>query len=63
MLVLTRCPSRGDQATICIGDGVEITVLAIEGDCVRLAVTAPLPPSVVVTAPPGLRPLGLPRPS
>ena len=56
MLVLTRCPNRGDQATICIGHQVEITVLAIDGDVVRLAVTAPLPPSVTVTALPESRP-------
>lgn len=55
MLVLTRCPNRGDQATICIGHQVEITVLAIDGDYVRLAVTAPLPPSVRVTALPDPR--------
>ena len=56
MLVLTRCPNRGDQATICIGGQVEITVLAIDGDNVRLAVTAPLPPSVTVKALPESRP-------
>ena len=41
MLVLTRCPGRGNQATICIGPDMEITVLGIDGDEIRFAVTTP----------------------
>ncbi len=41
MLVLTRCPGKGNQATICIGQDMEITVLAIEGEEIRFAVTTP----------------------
>ena len=50
MLVLTRCPGRGNQATICIGPDMEITVLAIEGDQIRFAVTTP--PSCCVSPDP-----------
>ena len=41
MLVLTRKPDSGDSSTITIGDGVEITVLEVRGDQVRLGITAP----------------------
>lgn len=37
MLVLTRKPSQG----IMIGDGVEIQVLSVAGEKVRLGITAP----------------------
>lgn len=37
MLVLTRKPSQ----SIMIGDGVEIQVLAVAGEKVRLGITAP----------------------
>ncbi len=46
MLVLTRCPGRGHLATICIGQDVEITVQAIEGDEVRFLVATPSPGSI-----------------
>ncbi|MBN1422654.1 MAG: carbon storage regulator CsrA [Planctomycetes bacterium] len=37
MLVL----SRGPEQTICIGDDVEVTVLDVRGDCVRIGIRAP----------------------
>ena len=48
MLVLTRCPGQGSKATICIGHDVEITVLGIDGDQIKVAVTAP--PSISIAA-------------
>lgn len=47
MLVLTRCPGRGNQAVICIGHDIEIVVLGIEDDQVQVAVTAP--PSLTIS--------------
>jgi len=37
MLVL----SRGPEQAICIGEDVEVTVLEVRGDCVRLGIRAP----------------------
>lgn len=37
MLVLTRKPGQG----IMIGDGIEVRVLSVAGDKVRLGITAP----------------------
>ena len=46
MLVLTRRSQSGEQSTICIGQGIEITVLEVRGDQVRLGVDAPRSVSV-----------------
>ena len=46
MLVLTRRSENGDQSTICIGQGIEVTVLEVRGDQVRLGVDAPRSVSV-----------------
>jgi len=41
MLVLTRRPELGDQSKIRIGDDIELTVVEVRGDQVRLGVEAP----------------------
>ena len=41
MLVLTRKPEHGDESIIIIGDAVQIKVVAVKGDQVRLGITAP----------------------
>ncbi len=41
MLVLTRRPELGDQSKILIGDDIEITVVEVRGDQVRVGVEAP----------------------
>ena len=46
MLVLTRRPELGDQSKIRIGDDVELTVVEVRGDQVRIGVDAPKDVSV-----------------
>lgn len=46
MLVLTRKVDAGDQSVIRIGDDIEITVVEVRGDQVRLGVQAPREVSV-----------------
>jgi len=41
MLVLTRQLNAGDKATICIGADIEITLVEVKGDQVRIGVQAP----------------------
>ena len=41
MLVLTRRAELGDQSKISIGDEIELTVIEVRGDQVRLGVEAP----------------------
>ena len=41
MLVLTRQLNAGDKSTICIGKDVEITLVEVRGDQVRIGVQAP----------------------
>jgi len=41
MLVLTRRPELGDHSRIRIGDDIELTVVEVRGDQVRLGVEAP----------------------
>ena len=41
MLVLTRRPELGDQSKILVGDEIEITVVEVRGDQVRVGVDAP----------------------
>lgn len=41
MLVLTRKPDAGDQSKITVGGDIEVTVLSIHGDQVRIGVDAP----------------------
>ena len=41
MLVLTRQLNAGDKATICIGTDIEITLVEVKGDQVRIGVNAP----------------------
>ena len=41
MLVLTRRPELGDQSRIRIGDDIELVVVEVRGDQVRLGVEAP----------------------
>jgi len=46
MLVLTRRVDEGDRSTICIGQDVEVTVVEVRGDHVRLGVKVPRDVSV-----------------
>ena len=46
MLVLTRRPEMGAQSKIIIGHDIELTVVEVRGDQVRLGVTAPKDVSV-----------------
>lgn len=46
MLVLTRRPELDDQSKILIGDDIEITVIEVKGDQVRLGIKAPRQVSV-----------------
>ena len=41
MLVLTRQLNAGDKSTICIGADIEITLVEVKGDQVRIGVQAP----------------------
>ena len=41
MLVLTRRVDAGNGSVICIGNDIEITLVAVRGEQVRLAVEAP----------------------
>lgn len=41
MLVLTRQLNAGDKSTICLGSDIEITLVEVRGDQVRLGVKAP----------------------
>ncbi len=41
MLVLTRRVDEGDKSAICIGKDVEITLVEVRGDQVRIGVAAP----------------------
>ena len=41
MLVLTRRVNAGDDSVICIGGDIEITLVEVKGDQVRLGVQAP----------------------
>ena len=41
MLVLTRRPELGDQSKIRIGDDIELTVVEVRGDQVRLGIEDP----------------------
>lgn len=41
MLVLTRRADAGDQSVIKIGDDIEITVIEVRGDQVRIGIQAP----------------------
>ncbi len=41
MLVLSRRTDAGDRSTICIGKDMEITLIEVQGDEVRIGVTAP----------------------
>ena len=46
MLVLTRKPDAGDQSKITVGADIEITVIKVSGDQVRIGITAP--PGIVI---------------
>ncbi len=46
MLVLTRKAGGADTSTITVGEGVEVTIIEVKGDQVRLGITAP--PDVAV---------------
>lgn len=41
MLVLTRPVDQGDKSVIMIGDSIEVTVVEVRGDQVRLGIKAP----------------------
>ena len=41
MLVLSRRADAGDKSTICIGTDMEITLIGVKGDEVRIGVRAP----------------------
>ncbi len=41
MLVLSRRTDAGDRSTICIGSDMEITLIEVQGDEVRIGVRAP----------------------
>ncbi len=41
MLVLSRRTGAGDRSTICIGNNMEITLIGVQGDEVRIGVRAP----------------------
>lgn len=41
MLVLSRRIDAGDRSTICIGKDMEITLIEVQGDEVRIGVKAP----------------------
>ena len=41
MLVLTRKPDAGDDSIIRVGDDIEITVVEVRGDQVRIGIKAP----------------------
>lgn len=41
MLVLSRRIDAGDRSTICIGSDMEITLIEVQGDEVRIGVRAP----------------------
>ena len=41
MLVLTRRAERGEHSSIRIGDDIEIVVVSVRGEAVRLGVEAP----------------------
>ena len=41
MLVLTRRPDSGDQSAIKVGNDIEITVVEVRGDQIRIGITAP----------------------
>ena len=41
MLVLTRRPESGDQSKISIGHDIELTVVEVRGEHVRLGIDAP----------------------
>lgn len=41
MLVLTRRPDQDEEGIIKIGDDIEIWLVAVQGDQVRLGITAP----------------------
>lgn len=41
MLVLTRKADAGDSSIITVGEDVEVTVLEVRGDSVRIGITAP----------------------
>ncbi len=41
MLVLSRRIDAGDRSTICIGSDMEITLIEVQGDEVRIGVTGP----------------------
>ena len=41
MLVLTRRADQGDHSRIRIGDDIEIVVVSVRGEAVRLGVEAP----------------------
>ena len=41
MLVLSRRTDAGDRSTICIGNDMEITLIEVHGDEVRIGVKAP----------------------
>jgi len=42
MLVLSRRTDAGDRSTICIGTDMEITLIGVKGDEVRIGIRAPL---------------------
>ena len=46
MLVLSRRTDAGDRSTICIGSDMEITLIEVQGEEVRIGVKAP--PGAVV---------------
>lgn len=41
MLVLSRRTDAGDRSTICIGTDMEITLIGVKGDEVRIGIRAP----------------------
>ena len=41
MLVLSRRTGAGDRSTICIGEDMEITLIEVRGEEVRIGVKAP----------------------
>lgn len=41
MLVLTRQLNAGDKSTLCIGPDIEITLVEVRGDQVRIGIQAP----------------------
>lgn len=41
MLVLTRRPHEGDKSTIIIGTDIEVSLVEVKGEQVRIGISAP----------------------